>query len=248
MTKIITSRTNDQVKYVVNLHQAKYRAIHKQFIAEGDRAITTLVQAGSIPLALYTCQETSPVHELAPADTLYKVTPEVMRKMSTVSSPSGLLALFTIPDQPSTLHHGIVLAQISDPGNMGTLIRSATAFGAQSVVVVEGCDPWSPKVVQASAGTITSVAIHSMAWPELVATKGSLNLCALVVKDGKNPQDVHWQQTLIVVGNEAHGLPNEWIIDSDTSVTLPMRETTESLNAAVAGSIALFLAHMYSTN
>ena len=167
-----------------------------------------------------------------------------MKKMSTATTPSGLLGVFKIPPAPKIeyLGPGLVLAQISDPGNMGTLIRTALACGKQTIVIVEGTDPWSPKVVQASAGTIAQARIFNLDWKTLVAQKKTLKLYGLVVHNGKNIHTIDRNHALIVVGNEAHGLPKEWAHNCDDLITLPMPGGTESLNAGVAGSIAAYLA------
>jgi RNA methyltransferase, TrmH family len=125
---------------------------------------------------------------------------------------------------------------------MGTLIRSCAAMNYKTVVCIKGTDPWSPKVVQASAGTIGMVNIFQVTWDELIQNKQNLNLCALVVSGGNKPQDIDLSNTLLVVGSEAHGIPDEWLGQCEQKLTLPMPGKTESLNAAVAGSIALYLA------
>jgi TrmH family RNA methyltransferase len=137
---------------------------------------------------------------------------------------------------------GIVLAQISDPGNMGTLIRTAAAMNKKTVVCVETVDPWNPKVVQATAGALGSVSLFCMTWDELLRSKKNIPLCALVAQDGKMPDTINLKDALIVVGNEGAGIPDAWIAQCDEKITLPMPGKCESLNAAVAGSIALYLA------
>ena len=165
-----------------------------------------------------------------------------MKKMSTVATPSGFLGLFEIPAPPAPqqLTAGLVLAQISDPGNMGTLIRTAIACGVTSIVIVEGVDPWSAKVIQSSAGTISWIHVFEFDWQTLIDHKKDLQLCALVVSEGIMPTELNPTKSLLVVGNEAHGIPSQWQQHCDQLVTLPMPGKTESLNAAIAGSIALY--------
>ena len=154
------------------------------------------------------------------------------------------LALFPIPAQPSfdTLGAGIILAQVTDPGNMGTLIRTAAAMKVPCLVAIDSADIWSPKVVQASAGSLAQLRIFTMRFEDLVAHKKNIPLNALVVSGGKNPHELDLKNSLLIVGNEAHGIPQAWLTHCDNQVTLPMPGNTESLNAAVAGSIALYLA------
>lgn len=245
MTKTITSRHNLEIKTVMALQNAKERKANQQFIAEGLRTIATLLEHKIRLVNLYVTGPLLDQAEKLVSDPSYitLVTNDVMAKISSSSTPSGILAVFTLPypPQPQTLSRGIVLAQIADPGNMGTLIRSCAAMGFSSVVIIEGTDPWSPKVVQSSAGAVGQVSIFSWTWEELVANKGSLELCALVVNGGKQPEKIDTKKTLLVVGNEAKGLPQQWVDQCDERMTIPMPGNTESLNAAVAGSIALYM-------
>lgn len=244
--KHITSRTNPLIKHIALLQQKKYRQEFKQFLAEGERTCATLIHHGLQPLAVIVTERmVSRAEKMTATDVITIVPDHVMEKISTSESPSGIVCQFAIPSQPaaSTLSApGIVLAQITDPGNMGTLIRTAAALNIKSVVIVESTDPWSPKVVQASAGTIGSVSLFSWSWDELLHHKKKYQLGALVVDGGKNPAQISLNNMLCVVGSEAHGIPAAWIAQCDEQLTLPMPGATESLNAAVAGSIVLYLA------
>ena len=235
--KEIKSRTNPEIKQIVRLHQAKYRTEYNKFIAEGLNVVSTLIASGMKPIMLYVTQKY--INDFITQPTTL-VTDQVMQKLSTAQNPSGIVGVFEIPQSKTTLaRNSLVLARIADPGNMGTLIRSAAAFGIKSVVCIEGADPWAPKVIQSSAGTIGIVCIHQISWPELVAQ--NLKLCALVVKSGKDPQEINLSDYSIVVGSEAHGIAREWLSNCQEKLTLPMPGNTESLNAAVAGSIALYV-------
>lgn len=244
--KIIISLTNPEVKTVVSLHMPKYRKALNQFIAEGIRTCKTLLDAGFEPERIYATAALFPdALEISGNDrSITEVTPEVMEKMTAATTPSGILMVFPIPETPilEKLTAGLVLAQIFDPGNMGTLIRTAAAMNVKTVVCIEGSDCWSPKVVQASAGTIGLLNIFQISWQTLQEHKQALKLCALVVKDGMHPNELDLAQSLIVVGNEAHGIPEEWVNACEQKLTLPMPGRAESLNAAVAGSIALYTA------
>lgn len=244
--KIITSVANEEVKHVVSLHLPKNRQQHQQFIAEGIRICTTLIDSGTKLVTLYATEKALPLIKNIMATSII-VSDHVMEKMSAASSPSGVLGVFAIPKSPATkeLQAGLVLARIGDPGNMGTLIRSAAAMNVKTVVIIEGADPYNPKVVQSTAGTIGLVHVFQLSWDELVtaAHAQKLSLCALVVSGGKKPIDVSIAKSLLVVGSEAHGIPDEWLATCNETLTLPMPGTVESLNAAVAGSIALYLGH-----
>ncbi len=243
--KIIESRQNPEVKGIVALHERKNRMQRKLYIAQGLRTCSALIESGQKLKNLYvTYRMLDHARDLVDEKLITVVNDDVMDKISTTENPSGMLGIFALPEQPTTpsLSSGIVLARITDPGNMGTLIRSCAAMGHKTVVIIEGTDVWGPKVVQASAGTLGMMNIMTMSWQELVAAKQHTKLCALVVDNGKKPTEIDLTSTLLVVGNEGHGIPSEWLADCDTTLTLPMPGNAESLNAAIAGSIALYLA------
>jgi TrmH family RNA methyltransferase len=244
--KTITSRQNPEVMGVAALATTKGRHHQHKFIAEGLRACSSLAQSQIKLLQLYVIEALVPdAVKIAPQELITVVHDTVMEKMSQTTTPSGMLGVFRIPMQPGAknLEAGLVLANITDPGNMGTLIRTCAALKVKSVVVVEGVDPWSPKVVQATAGTIGEVDIFSYSWQDFLKNKGSkLKLQALAIAGGMVPSHVH-KHSLLVVGNEAHGILPEWLAACDDTLTIPMPGAAESLNAAVAGSIALYLVH-----
>ena len=242
--KKIESLQNLAIKELVRLHTAKGRKELQAYSAEGLRTVSALIASGQRLQQLYVRADLlADVQSLVETEHITLVSDQVAQKMSSLVAPSGVIAVFDLPKRPdpALLTDGIVLAQINDPGNMGTLIRTAAAMNKKSVVIIEGADPWGPKVVQATAGLIGAVTIFEWSWQDLLAHKGNYSLCALVVAGGKNPSDINFGNTLLVVGNEAHGLPAEWQQLCEQRMTIPMPGNAESLNAAIAGSIALYL-------
>lgn len=242
----ISSVYNPEVKHIVKLHESKTRKEYNQCIIEGLRAVSTAI-SGNLKLQklFVTEDKLEKASALAGDRSIIVVSDGVMKKISTATTPSGILGIFETPKliDFKSIEPGLVLAQISDPGNMGTLIRTAVACNVKNVIVVEGVDPWSSKVIQATAGSIAHVNIFELTWQELLEAKKNLKLCALVVNQGASINDIDPKQALLVVGNEAHGIPSEWQKTCDQLVTLKMPGKTESLNAAVAGSIALYLTY-----
>src|SRR5438128_1706538 len=112
----------------------------------------------------------------------------------------------------------------------------------KTVVCIETVDPWNPKVVQASAGAIAHVSIFRISWDDVMLNKKNIPLYALVASEGQTPNNLNLSNALLIVGSESHGIPQNWIDQCDEKITLPMPGNFESLNAAVAGSIALYLA------
>jgi len=242
--KSINSRQNPEIKALNALNKASGRKERQQFLAEGLRVLQTLIESNYRLVQLYTTEHMlESAQKITSAELITVVSYPVMAKISQAKTPSGLVGLFALPEElgAENLKSGLVLAEIADPGNMGTLIRTCAAMGFKSVVVVGGADPWGHKVVQASAGTIGLVDIFCWSWNQLLKNKKQKKLIALVARGGEQLGSLDPENSLLVVGNEARGLPNEWVESCDKKITLPMPGSVESLNAAVAGSIALYL-------
>lgn len=241
----ITSLVNPKVKEIVKLQDSRYRREKELCVVEGLRAIETFLAAKKNLESAYCTAKVYPeLLKICPENKITIVSDTVMKKMSSATTPSGFLALFHLPhvSQIDFNQKSIVLAQINDPGNMGTLMRTAAAMSVTNIIMIEGTDPWGAKVIQASAGALAWLTIFSMTWKDLLREKQDHKLCALVVRNGKNPEALSLENVILVIGNEAFGLPEKWQKDCELLMTLPMSGHIESLNAAVAGSIALYLA------
>lgn len=226
--------TKQEKAFIRGLHEPKTRKPTGLCIVEGIRAVSTFLSSPHTLHQLYVTS--SATNSIARP---YQVISDYdMKTISAAKTPSGILAVFKIHPTTQPVQAGIVCARLQDPGNVGTLIRSCAAFGKKTAVLVESVDPWSPKVIQASAGTIAHVDIHELSWHELIQAQHP-SLYALVTHGGTQPTRAH-ASGLFVVGNEANGIPPEWIKDCDEKITLSMPGNAESLNAAIAGSIALY--------
>lgn len=243
MIKLISSADNALVKKALKYKEPRNRDQLQRCLVEGVRAVETFLSSSYTINRLYISQKNLGwAQQHCPQEAIVLVTDQLMQKLSSTVSPSGIIGLFDIPEPHplSELQSGLVLANIQDPGNMGTLIRTATALN-QCVVIIEGVNPYNPKVIQSSAGTIAHAKLFKMSWEELIGQKRDLQLAGLVVQGGLPIQQIDSQRSrLLVIGNEAHGLPDVWEQQCDEKITLPMPGNTESLNAAVAGSIALY--------
>jgi len=239
--KIITSVHNEQIKHLINLVKKSYRLQHQQFAIEGIRAFSELTQVYQ-PIAIYVTDEFYKNNQcILNLQITTIVSDPVMEKTSNATTPSGIYAIFQIPTSKHLPKSGpgIILVNVSDPGNMGTLIRTAAAMNIKEVIIVGGTDPYSPKVIQSTAGCLAAINLHQTTFENLM--NQNLQLCALVVKDGKLPDQVNLHNTFLVVGNEAHGLTDQHINACQQKITIPMPGQAESLNAGVAGSIGLYL-------
>lgn len=237
------------------LHRRSFRERERAFLLEGPAPVSealrmghvleeVLLEAGS-PAA----SEVRPLAEDAGVPIL-DVSRPVMEAASGTATPQGVLAVARMPatrfeELPEGAALILVSAGVSDPGNAGTLLRSALAAGADAMVFLAGSvDPFGPKTVRASAGTVLRTPILSgVEWDVCrdalhrrgIRTVGSAARSGVPLDDA----DLGGRIAL-VVGNEAAGLPKGLLDDLDEIVSIPMPGPVESLNAAVAGSILLF--------
>lgn len=219
----------------VKLKRRRRRAALGRTLAEGPLVVEEAIAAGAPIHALFVVEGEGPG---APGVQPIVVTPSVMGRLAGTESPRGPVAVVSVPvaDLGSD-DDVVVLWGVGDPGNVGTLARSAAAFGVAVAVGPGAADPWSPKALRAGAGAQfrATVAIITS-----LADLGGRHIVATVASGGIGPADVDPPRPwALLIGDEAHGLPDEVLAAADVAVTVPMPGGTDSLNAAVAGSIIL---------
>jgi TrmH family RNA methyltransferase len=247
---MITSLTNDKVKTVRRLQRDKrFRRRERAFVIEGDRWLAEFARPAHTPrLILYTAawrdqaDHAAILHQVAaPAQ---PVSEEVMAAMSDVETPPGVLAV--IPMQPLPLPPRpflyLILDQVQNPGNLGTMLRAASAAGADAVLLGPGCvDPYNPKVVRGSMGALLRLPVHDLSWEEIEAETKGMGVWLADVGGERPYTAVEWTQpNALIIGNEAWGAGAAARRLADAAVAIPMRDATESLNAAIAAGVILF--------
>lgn len=250
MTEQITSTQNERVKLVFSLqNRPRARRKERKIALEGTRLVGDAIQRKSKPLfALYE-PDTVDYNLLANLQnlsgvTLYSVTPEVLKHVSDTQQPQGIIAVFPlpIPKMPRTAERVLILDEIRDPGNMGTILRTAAASGVQAVLLSPGCvDPYNPKVLRAGMGAHFRLPIIEASWPEIAAFTAETDIY-LAAGDGDAQYfAVDWKRRWsLVIGNEAHGVGASAQYLQATRLSIPMDSDTESLNAAIASAVILF--------
>lgn len=240
---LIVSAKNPFVQALRLLHTPKGRLEAGTFLAEGQRCIDGLLAAGWKPLRVF-LEEHRGLPQAWPKNIPCVVFgSSAMKAASPSTTPPGFLAEFPLPKpQPVDPHtSALVLVGVQDPGNVGTLIRSAAAFGIPQVILVGTADPFSPKALQASAGAIAVPQIHR--FPLDVPVKDipcQVRRIALVI-DGQALRSVASEgPAWLLIGSEGHGLSAAWQAVAEVRATIPMQRHVESLNAGVAGSIACY--------
>jgi TrmH family RNA methyltransferase len=218
---VITSRDNETLKLVRKLlGQRKHRAETGLFAVEGEDLVEAARAAG-----------VEPVHVLVAGETVEE---ELLARVSTLPHPARAIGVYRRADLPSaTRDVCLALWRVADPGNVGTLVRTADAFGS-SVALSDGCaDPLSPKALRASAGAVFRV--PQIAWGERPGR------CVALLAHGGEPlaQVALEPPVTFLLGAERAGLPEEQVTKCHKA-TVPLPGEAESLNVAAAGAIALY--------
>ena len=233
--------SKNQVKLIQKLQQKKYRNELNLFIVEGKKSIVEFLQAGYRLELLIATEVFGTALNNHPITLVSK---EELRKVSSLKNPDEGLALFHQRQHKGILQEGVILAldNVQDPGNLGTLIRLCDWFGIETLICnSQTVDCYNPKVVQASMGSLTRVAVH------YVDLAGFLATCALPLYamdlDGENLYTTEFpEDCVLILGNEANGISPEVRALADGIITIPRfgkLQQTESLNVAMAGAIVM---------
>ncbi|HYH88746.1 MAG TPA: RNA methyltransferase [Solirubrobacteraceae bacterium] len=225
---MITSPDNDNLTQVRKLAGRKWRDKLGEFVAEGEDLIAAAEQAGWPPSLLLSAAGAGLPGE--------EVAPPLLAKVSQLGSGTRALAVY--PQRWADAPLGplcVALWGVNDPGNVGTVVRSALAFGAASVALGPGtADPYGPKAVRASMGAIFSVPV--------VRVRGVDELpgrrLALAAREGRALAEVAGSEVTLVVGAEREGLSGAVLAECDEVCHIPIR--SESLNAAMAATVAMY--------
>ncbi|MBN1200755.1 MAG: RNA methyltransferase [Anaerolineae bacterium] len=251
---LISSPHNDRIKLVRLLQrQSKTRRREHRLVLEGVRLVHDALDTGALPdFVCYTGEaaaQNTALHDLiagleAERVSCLEVTEALMRDMSDTETPQGILGVFPWPDLPIPEPPSLVLVADGwrDPGNLGTMLRSAAGAGIDLVILTPGTvDPFNPKTLRAGMGAHFRVPVRVLDWSALASTVSDLSFY-LADAAGETAYDaVDWTQpAVIVVGGEAHGFTTTAHAIPHTRVRIPMAAGVESLNAAVAASILVY--------
>lgn len=230
----IESLTNNRVKEWVKLKEKKYRDEQGLFLIEGDHLINEAKKKNIIKEIISTDK-----NEIAD----FYVTPEVMKKISNqVSAPKTIAVCYKLKEE-EIKNRILVLDGIQDPGNLGTIIRSAVAFNFDTIVLSEDTvDIYNEKVIRASEGMIFNINfVRTNIIPFLEKNKNNYDILITNVVKGENIKTIRLSQKIIlVIGNEGNGVKEETKKYQNHFIKLNMNENCESLNAGVAASILMY--------
>ena len=233
--------SKNQVKLIQKLHQKKYRNELNLFIVEGKKSINEFLQAGYTPQLLIATEAFTasvPQHLITP------VSKDELRKVSALQNPDEGLAVFEQPKHKGILQEGVIVAldNVQDPGNLGTIIRLCDWFGVETLLCnTQTVDCYNPKVVQATMGSLTRVAVHYLDLAAFLTTT-ALPVYTMDL-EGENLYTATFpKDCILILGNEANGISAEVRALSNEVITIPRfskHQRTESLNVAMAGAIIL---------
>lgn len=250
MTTSITSLQNPLIRDLRKLKDKKYRQRERQFLIEGHRFVgEALRQAAAVRTILVT--EDAPLRDLVIPDSveLIRITPEILRDLTDTVHPQGIAALVDLPAADPAAFAAdrglwLYLDEIRDPGNLGTIIRCAHAFAADGLILSRGCtDPWQDKVLRATMGSIFRVPLLTDQDPAFLEGRigsGVRLYLADLAEAAPLPGLIPARGSIIVIGNEAHGVCDAIRQLPHQSVRIPMPGEAESLNAAVAAALFLY--------
>lgn len=236
---MITSKDNPQIKELKKLQEKRFRSRRGQFAAEGEDLVAAALEAGWVPERIFHAPDAP--DDLQAHESAWAVDYDVLASASSLGSGARAIAVFEQVDAAG-LELGeltLYVEGVSDPGNVGTLIRSAAAFADSPVLLGPGCaEPWSPKALRAGMGaTFAKPPVSDAVLPESGAT--------IVALDGSGDIDIADIEidgpVVICAGAERDGLSAETLARADIVARIPMRpDGPESLNVAMAATVALY--------
>lgn len=256
---VITSKDNEIVKHIKKLKEKKYREEYKEFIVEGIKMVQEAIEENAEIKSIIICDDCK-VQSNIPSELMYEiakfnciyVAEKVFVTMSDVINPQGIMAIIKKPENKETeidfsKDIYLLLDNIQDPGNMGTILRTADSLNMTQIIVSKGSsDIYNPKVVRSTMGAIYRikvVEVESLAKTVKEFKKHKIDVYATDLRTDKSIYDVDYKKSAIVIGNEANGVSEEVLKEATDRIKIPMIGKTESLNAAVATSVILYEAY-----
>ena len=253
--QVITSKDNELIKHIKKLKDKKERDLSNEYIIEGIKLIQEAIQENAKIKQIIICDDCEKTESI-PKDLMYEiakqeciyVTNKVFDSITEVMNPQGILAIIEKQSKEIQIDdkQDIILAldDIQDPGNLGTILRTADSIGLTQILVSKGtADSYNPKVVRSTMGAIFRVKIIEC--EDLVKTlkeikKHKFEIVVSSLQTDNSIYDINYHKKVIVIGNEANGVKREIQDLTDKKIKIPMLGKTESLNASVATGIVLY--------
>ncbi len=238
---IISSLENEKVKYYTKLQQKKYRDMYGEFLVEGRHLVLEAYRHGILKEVIF-CED-----ELMPIDVpCVEVTYSILKKISSVRTPQKVMGLCQKQEETTIGDRILIIDEVQDPGNLGTMIRSAAAFAIDTIVLGDNTvDVYNPKVIRSTQGMLFQVPIVHYSIDELIPMLKALKIPVFATRveygvEIDHLSDKEKNRFALIVGNEGNGVNPNYLEASDKNIYIPMSGDVESLNVAVATSIILY--------
>lgn len=247
--------SKNELRFIKSLHKKSERDEFKLFVAEGTKLVTDLIKSGGSIDQLLVTKKWATEHPQVLVNlnlTPFEISESEMERITGLSSPSPILAVFHQPnlthDIPQTNESILLLDDIRDPGNMGTIIRTADWFGIKQIVCSPNTvDCFNSKVIQSTMGSIMRVKISYQSLPEFILANKSNYTFYGTFMNGNSINNLKFvPKSAFIIGNEAHGISPEVETLTDQRIAIPGNQLNdgvagpESLNAAIATSVVLY--------
>lgn len=237
----ITSLSNAKVKAWAKLKEKKHRDREKQFLVEGEHLIQEAFQAHALECLIVEKGSAYPNYE---GIEIYEVTTEILRKLTSLVSKEVLLGVCNCQEQRKFAGERlIVLDQVQDPGNLGTIIRSALSFGYDAVILSDTCvDIYNEKVIRSTQGAIFHIPVYRCSLTECLPQlkKQGIHVYITSLQNSLPLRSIKKRERFaLVFGNEGQGVSKEVLALGDEAIRIEMK-TFESLNVAVAAAICMY--------
>ncbi|MBR2468030.1 MAG: RNA methyltransferase [Clostridia bacterium] len=247
MIKEITSINNPTVKFTTSLKDKKDIVANNVCLVEGEKIVVDLINSGSKLSRLFV--EEKKIDKFADLiskfeNQTYKITEQVAKKMSDTVTNPGIFAIFELPKKKDFDFNDkfLVIDNLQDPSNLGAIIRSALAFGFKNIVSINSVFPYLPKVIRSSMGYVFNVNFYNMTIEQLSQSKTDFDFKLVSANlNGNNLNEIQIDGVYgLIIGNEGNGVSKALQSLSDITVTIPMQNNVESLNASVSASIIMY--------
>ena len=252
---IITSKDNEIIKHIRKLKEKKYRYEYNEYVIEGVKIVEEAIKENAKIKQVIVCNDTTktyeiPTHimlEIAKFDCIY-VSDKIFNYITQVTNPQGIMAIIEKQDENMQIDYNqdiiVMLDDVQDPGNLGTILRTVDSIGLNQIIVSKGtADSFNSKVVRSTMGAIFRLKIIEE--EDLIKTikelrKHHFKLLVTSLQTENSIYDIDFSKKIIVIGNEANGVSKEIQDLADEKAKIPMLGRTESLNASVAAGIVMY--------
>ena len=238
---LITSLENEKIKEIIKLNQSKYRKKFGKYLVEGEHLVLEALKSGNLETLILEKDTLFPVEREA----LY-VTSDILSKISSLETPPKVMGVCTIPEKEEYGSRILLLDEIQDPGNLGTLIRSAKAFDIDTIVLGTGCASlYNSKTLRAAQGMHFHLSVVNRDLDSVIPMlkEKGIVVYATNVKYGMDARTLKKKDKenfALILGNEGAGVKDKFFDMADQYIYIDMNKDVESLNVAIAGSILMY--------